>query len=400
MKRNFDNWLKAYIEHSRSSEAPAHMHFWSGVSTLAGALRRRVWIDELRFQWTPNFYVVLVGPPGVVTKSTTLRTGEKLLREIPGVRFGPASITWQALTDELAKSTMMVPDPRSEDFYPMSCLTCFISEMGTFLKPEDRTFIDAMTDLWDGQMTTWRHETRGTPGVDIVNPWVNIIGATTPSWLKDRVPESIIGGGLTSRMIFCYGDKKERYVAYPSLVSLPDDYLDKQSRLIEDLQHIADLFGQYELTPEARKWGTEWYEDLWKNTPKHLTDDRYLGYVARKQTHIHKLAIVLAAAARNELIITLEDLQAAERFITATENDLAKVIASIVQVDSANMIDQIVQMINTQGQMTHRQLWTICMGRMDLKTFSESIKGAVQAGLLTQSQVGANIVFHPGKVAA
>ena len=71
MARNFPNWLTAYATYTADSESPREFHLWTGIWTLAGALRRRVWIDMRKFQWTPNFYIVLVGPPGIVNKSTT-----------------------------------------------------------------------------------------------------------------------------------------------------------------------------------------------------------------------------------------------------------------------------------------------------------------------------------------
>jgi len=101
MTRKFPNWLKAYIGYTRDSESPTEFHFWTGVSVLAGALRRRVWIDMKKFQWTPNFYVILVGPPGVAAKSTSISMGMSLLTQVPSIRFGPESMTWQALAKDL-----------------------------------------------------------------------------------------------------------------------------------------------------------------------------------------------------------------------------------------------------------------------------------------------------------
>ena len=59
MTRTHPHWLKAYMHFTRTSEAPDAFHFWSGVGTIAGALRRRVWLDMRHFQWTPNFYIIL-----------------------------------------------------------------------------------------------------------------------------------------------------------------------------------------------------------------------------------------------------------------------------------------------------------------------------------------------------
>ena len=72
--RNYSDWLKAYMEYAGYGEAPKYMHFWTGVSVIAGALRRKVWIDEIYFKWYPNFYIIFVAPPGVVSKSTTACT--------------------------------------------------------------------------------------------------------------------------------------------------------------------------------------------------------------------------------------------------------------------------------------------------------------------------------------
>src|SRR5712671_3481375 len=100
--RAFPNWIEAYVHHQRYSESPESFHFWTAVSTIAGALRRRVWINQLHFQWTPNMYIILVGPPGVAAKSTSIRQGLNLLEAVPGINFGQQSLTWQALIDSFA----------------------------------------------------------------------------------------------------------------------------------------------------------------------------------------------------------------------------------------------------------------------------------------------------------
>ena len=97
MSRHFPDWLAAYVQYASFSEAPTRMHFWSGVSAIAGALRRRVWIDQAYFKWTPCFYIVLVAPPGIVSKSSTAAIAMSLLREVPGINFGPDVVTWGAI---------------------------------------------------------------------------------------------------------------------------------------------------------------------------------------------------------------------------------------------------------------------------------------------------------------
>lgn len=211
MTRKLQNWLKSYGVYTGNLESPTDFHFWTGVSTLAGALRRKVWIDMKLFQWTPNFFIILVGPPGVAAKSTSISAGMSFLTKIPSIKFGPESMTWQALAKDLEEAIEYVkytkPDG-SEGITKMSCLTVAISELGTFLRMDDEQLMSFLIRMWDGQNDIFRHRTKQSGNVEVENPWLNFIGATTPSWLQENFPEGMVGGGLTSRMVFVYGDKK------------------------------------------------------------------------------------------------------------------------------------------------------------------------------------------------
>ena len=92
-KRNFPSWLDTYVTYAAHTEAPKLMHFWAGVWTIAGVLRKRVWMDQVAFRWVPNFFIVFVAPPGIVSKSTTAGFAEAFLRDIPGIKFGPDVVT-------------------------------------------------------------------------------------------------------------------------------------------------------------------------------------------------------------------------------------------------------------------------------------------------------------------
>src|SRR5215203_157636 len=102
MPRRTKDWLSAFVDYSGFGEAPKRMYFWVGVSAIAGALRRRVWIDQAYFSWYPNLYVILVAPPGIVSKSTTADVGMSLLRQVREINFGPSVVTWQSLVKSFA----------------------------------------------------------------------------------------------------------------------------------------------------------------------------------------------------------------------------------------------------------------------------------------------------------
>lgn len=384
MARNFANWLQGYIEYTKASESPTPFHFWTGVSTIAGALRRRVWIDERHFQWTPNFYIVLVGPPGVAAKSTSIRSGMKFLERLK-IPFGPQSMTWQALTksmEEAITGVKYIDRDGIEQRVVMSCLTIPVSELGTFLRMDDTSMIDVIVDLWDGQQTTWSHKTKSSGNIEIQNPWINLIACTTPSWLQNNFPEHMIGGGLMSRVLFVYGEKKRQFVAYPSDTVHPREHRELEERLFLDLTEIASLCGEYELTAAAKEWGRKWYIDHWNNRPIHMASDRYGGYIARKQTHIHKLAIVLAAAKRSKLLIEQADLEEAATLITSIEPDMQKVFQSVGVVDAARHMKEITSYVRAYGRIAVADLWKLVMNTIEYRAFQESIKSAIEGGLI------------------
>lgn len=389
MPRNFPNWLTAYMEHTKHSESPDAFHFWTGVSTIAGALRRRVWIDMRHFQWTPNFYIVLVGPPGIASKSTTIRIGTSLLEKVDGIKFGPQSMTWQALTEAIAEATEYVDFIRPDgtgDTVAMSAVTCAVPELGTFLKMEDSALVDVLISMWDGQQENWGHKTKSSGNVDIRNPWLNLIGCTTPTWLEQNFPEAAIGGGLTSRIMFIYGDTKRHLVAYPDELIQEADYADRRDKLVSDLKRISTLTGGYAISKDARDWGRDWYAKLWAARPPDMANDRYSPYISRKQTHIHKVAMVLAAAQRDKLIIEKDDLIQADKLLTSIEPDMLKVFEAVGMVDQAKHIATITSHVKAYGWIEVNTLYRLLMNNMTQRDFKEALTIAVTQRLIRPEQ--------------
>ena len=387
--RQLDNWIKTYMHYSSFSEAPDKMHFWVAVSTIAGALRRRVWIDQGYFQWTPNFYIILVAPPGIVSKSTTLSIGMSLLRQLEGIKFGPDAVTWQALTQALADANESVLMD-NDTYIPMSCLTIASSEFGTFLNPNDREMVDVLVSLWDGQLGVWEKRTK-TQGSDrIENPWINIAACTTPGWIAGNFPEYLIGGGFTSRCVFVFAKHKRRLVAYPSAV-LPPEFMDIQRTLVHDLEAISLLRGAYVLSPQAVSWGTTWYEHHYKNKPRHLDNERFAGYLARKQTHIHKLAMVLSAAEKDELVVSQANLEAASEIVSSLEADMPEVFNLIGVQGAAKYSNELMSLVQAYGRITQTELFKLCFRTMSYKDFQDALMACVAAHHIEATNEGGTV---------
>lgn len=379
MTRLCPKWIDSYLEYSQFSESPENFHVWTAVSCIAGALRRHVWLDMGYFQWTANFYIVFVAPPGIVSKSTTANIGMGLLREVPGITFGPDVITWQALIQALAQSTEAFEYDKL--LHTMSTITIVSSEFGTFLNPSDREMVDVLVSLWDGQIGTWEKATKTMGNDRIVNPWINIIACTTPSWIQGNFPEYMIGGGFTSRTIFVYGDKKRKLVAYPAK-EMSNEIQSQKQNLIHDLEHISTkLIGPFEISPLALKWGTEWYEKLYEENRDSYDHDRYAGYLARKQTHMHKLAMILSASERDELLIEQHHLQTAEQYLNTSEKQMRMVFNSIVSPE-ARPANLVVDLLRKHKHMDMKDLQRILFQRVSQDQFKQAIDAGVSSGFL------------------
>jgi len=381
MARIFKDWLNAYIEYASFSEAPRRMHFWSGVSAISGALRRRVWIDMSYFKWHVNQYIIFVAPPGIVSKSTTVAIAMDILRKVPGVQFGPDVVTWPALVSAFAAATEQFE--LSGEWHTQSALTLVSSEFGNLVNPQDREMIDMMVNLWDSHTGAFKKVTKGSGNDTVENPFINLIACTTPAWIAGNFPEYVIGGGFTSRCLFVYAETKDKFNAYPSL-TVPKNIKAAQEALVHDLEHISkELCGPYILTPEAFEWGKHWYRRHYESPPALLKyDDRFGGYIARKQTHLHKLAMVLAASVRDDLIITPEDLDLADTMISDLEIDMPKVFAKIGRSEESVQAERFIQFISQQErEISFEEAYHyVHLHFPNMRDFEGIFAGAVQSG--------------------
>lgn len=341
--RKLSDWIDGFVEYGHVGEAPDHTLFWSGVSTIAGALGRKVWLPQVTFKWFPNMFIVIVAKPGIIAKTSTGDIGMDLLHEVEGIHFGPNSGTWQGLVKSFIKAKEVftyVPGNPQE----IHSLTVYAGELGNFLHPDDSDCMDVLTTLWDCKNI--HKETVGDGEIHLDNPCLNVLGCTTPGWISGSVPTYMIEGGLVSRIVWVFGEEKRSLVAYQQ--EMTQRQRDLRRYLLDDLNVIARLEGKFQLSPEAREWGTDWYERHYRVHSGGKDDSRLGGFYARKQTHIHKLAMVLAVSRGDDLVIERDDLERAEARVTLLENDLAQIFDRIGRSEASNHSDRILEFIHQQ----------------------------------------------------
>ena len=381
MSRNYKNWIQAYVDYTEFLESPDVYHIWTAISVIAGALGGKCWIDMGYFKWKPNFFVIFVAPPGLVSKSTTSEVGMSMLRGIENIHFGPASMTWQALTDALRDAEKLEPAVGKK----VASLNIIASELGTFLDPRNRELVDVLTDMWDGKEVPWQRRTKGEGTSEVQNPWLNIIACTTPAWIQSNFPQDSLNGGFASRTCFVYADKKRKLVAYPKkqMDSFGDQFKMLRAKLVSDLKQIARITGSFYLTEDAEKWGEDWYAQHWALAPDMMDKEIYGGYLSRKQTHIHKIAMILSAAERDDRIIHDYDLENAKDLLLMVEPQLSKVFSAISDNREVHFLQTLVKSVPRSGR-PKAEVWRQLSAVMTLEVFEACLQGAIKADFLRE----------------
>jgi len=400
-RRQLKDWLEAYLEYTNNLESPEIFHFWTGVSTIAGALRKRVYIPQRHFKWYPNFFIIFVGPPGIVKKSTTMDVGKKLLKELSYIHFGPDIATWQELITSLSEARDDIPtedpnkaaNPLEVEFEPSCAMTIFSSELGNFIDPANKEQINVLTDLWDGRNDVFEKKTK-TQGDDIIpNPFLNLLGCTTPAWMQDNFKGQFIGWGFSSRTILIYRDRKRKRVAYPGLDAETESDHAMRRALVADLDAMGYLAGPYALAPDAIELGKDWYdahcdrEDAVNADP---SGDPYLQhFLARKQGHIHKLAMILAASRRNELVITRLDLEDAIKRVDEIETEMHKLFNRHVRIPENGTAKYLEDLLKRYGRMKEQHVYgALLRMHVTYKDISDAITLCLKAELIERISEG------------
>lgn len=376
-------WLEDFVEHTKYGEAPPKVMFWVAVSTVAGALRRKVWIDEFTFQWTPNFYVLLIGPPGVLKKSTSINLGMRMLARVDGVEFGAQATTWEQLITHMAGSTQTYK-VEGKDF-EASCLTIDLSEFGTLFDPQNRAMVDALTDIFDAKLHTFKKETKTNGCDEIINPWLNICACTTPGWLDDNFSGKFVRSGFAGRVIYVYCDKPGR-IAHPSR-HMPGGMRRAEDELVEGLRKIAELSGPARLTEEAYKWSEAWYEKYrdWLENECPKAD---MGLYSRKQAHMMKLATVISASNGNFPVIGVQELKEACTVLESVEADVSTVFGTVGQSPVSKLARNLVDVLVKEGEQKKKVLYRKHFFRLvGIKEFNDAVESAKQSGMVKEGGV-------------
>jgi hypothetical protein len=126
-----------------------------------------------------------------------------------------------------------------------------------------------------------------------------------------------------------------------------------------------------------------------------LEDDRFGGYIARKQTHIHKLAMVIAASEGNAMSITEHHLSTANTMVTDLEPDMARVFSKIGKSDYSFYADRLIQFIHRTGTVTYTEAYRFVHTHFpSAKDFEDILAGLVKSGFVRMGNKNGEVTIE------
>ena len=360
------DFLDLYTYHCGLWKTPRVWHLWSGIALLASVCGNNFHMQILKEKpLYPNLYVFLVGRSGV-GKGIAIEYAEKLIadNDIIVNKCALVNVTKQGLTDAMVKRSKL---PQSEIIHG-SRVWLISKELINSLPagPMAMTFIQYMTDVFDGVIGESHDLTRTSGALLVKSPVVNWIAGTTPEWLFQSLDSTATSGGFFARAFVVWGEK-ELAEMYPSF---PFDYDVVREHLAERVSILSRLKSELVMSPKARAYLIE----EWFPNRVEPDDEDKIAMFEREPQLIQKLSMLVCLSAQNfckfvkdrkegeEIIVEVDStirehhVKRAVQWFTSVRKDVDKILDYANKTRETIPLDATLEVIRKRGIIGRTQL--------------------------------------------
>lgn len=329
------------------SEAPESLLTWTGLFCISAVLKRNVQFSRehlKQYRIFPTNYLMFVGPPGVVRKSTSAGYAQQVIEAMnetvvvtsPAfVNFGPTSGSHVAIIDKMARVTSG----------SMSIISGEFGNIVSSTPEETYSFFTKMFDA-DGTANKYEHSTRGSGNEVVKSPSLNILGCTTPDWIAENTGY-MIGGGFAARTVFVFEhQKRQRRLFYKDIGPTVEELDQMKKKLAKDLARIGKIKG--EAVPENDKLADrmeKWYQEYDSSPVERGVET----FKARKHVHTLRTAILLSLCERDDLVITSDHFDKALELIAYVEKKLSRGLSAVGKNPYSGVMYEVLDYIIAHG---------------------------------------------------
>ena len=298
------NWISSYVNAiTPITEAPDAYVYWSAISVVSAVLKKKVWIQRGTFKVYPNQYIILVGPPGV-GKGTAMHPAHAFIKEYKPELSNYLSdrITAPEIISRLAAGFQTQSIVNGHVVTATESTACIMAtELSTFLGSSD-WMTSFLCDTWD--RSKFEYGTKNKGSYAIKDMCVSLIGACVPDFIRringKTSSAEAINSGFTARTIFVFANEKSKKLPWPTQLKDTNGGADTITNLRYDLEQIAQVNGEYTFTQEAIDTFNQWYAKLGATD---TDSDVVRHFKSRQDVHVFKVAMCLAAASNDKLVI-------------------------------------------------------------------------------------------------
>lgn len=283
-KIELTGFLAEYLKYASSlTDAPLEFHLGAGLTALATICGSRIIYPGYggRRQWT-NLYTLLIAPSGLYRKSTAVGIAEDLIADVD---------TDLILSGEQSREKFLAVLKSSPNvLYPISE---FAAVLAMWNRDYAQGFREIVVDLFDCRQEYSRQTLRDGKQT-IHRPALNILAASTLDWLKEKLTEGDLRGGLMGRFIIIPGATKGEDTG----LKLGYDKA-KRAELVEFLKGIKELDQSWVDVSQILDEYNEWVRKAEKELAKDYNPE-LLGFQSRLASHVLKLAVLLCVSEQPE----------------------------------------------------------------------------------------------------
>lgn len=382
MARQLLSWIDGFEQYTAGLNSPSIFRRWTAIFTIACALERKVWVRTSIGIMFPNLYVFLVGPPGA-GKTVAASVSRDLLLGLDEHFVAPTSVTRASLIDNLKEAERKVVRPReSPPIVEFNSLALLSNELGVLLPAYENDFMNVLTDLYDCKVYTESRRSKDTR-ITINDPQLNLLAATTPSYLNNLLPQGAWDQGFLSRTIMVYAGAPAPFDLFS--VTAIDDKL--HGALGADLNAISALYGKLEFDPDSVAAIRDWHLSEGRPKPDH---PKLQYYNTRRTSHLIKLCCVACVARTDDPWITVDDYVEALGWLTEAEAFMPDIFKAMTSGGDSQVIAECWHFayklhIKSGGVVSAQNLVRFLQERTPAHNIQRILETMEQAGILTKS---------------
>lgn len=370
---------------------------------ISASLQRRVWVAGKRNIY-PNQYCFLVGEPGLGKNWVTepveemlkfhkrekqqkreykhlspevqeaIREAEKAALEQEEaddkyakkkryedqllIPVGADATTYEALTRMTADSIRRMNYSEFDDklqkdvikFYTHSSVVFCLKELSSLFQEHKTSLVNFLITAYD--CGDYSYVTKGKGEDHIQKSCVNILGGTTPGFLRKTFSDSLLTEGFASRSWFIY--EAENRFERLRVPELNPEQLACDFHLRNHVKKLTELFGKIVISEEVWDFAENW----WKTNQQSKVNKspKLQSYYARKNIHVIKLALALHFSDNYTLDITVDEVKRAIEILNTVEVKMHNALEFDGRNPLSKVAKKVVEFLKKNGPRTTEEL--------------------------------------------